>query len=249
MTVELIAYPFRPTDGWTLEPAPLQRDWMDQTPMRAAYRCLPMALANQAGWIIGCPATFKATWNGKNADPKGVQFSYPTKKDEQLGSTCIGSPFASGTISFIVPWLFRTSERYGLWVRGPTNAPRSDVHFLEGLVETDWSPFPFTMNWKIMRPKVDVWFKKGDPVCMVLPYPIALLEEVKPRVESFDANPDLQMHFEQAKAQRISSIERRAAVTEGKWELSYTRGTNPDGVAAPEHRTNLKLAKFEELTD
>ena len=55
MAVELTAHVVRSTEGWTLEPAPLQRDWMDQTVSRAAYRCLPMAMANQAGWLIRCP--------------------------------------------------------------------------------------------------------------------------------------------------------------------------------------------------
>ena len=85
MTAELTAYAFRPTEGWTIEPAKLARDWMDQTPMKAAYRCLPIAIANQAGWIIGCPVTFKASWTGKNTDPKAVTITFPSKQDERIG--------------------------------------------------------------------------------------------------------------------------------------------------------------------
>ena len=33
----------------------------------------------------------------------------------------------------------------------------------DGFVETDWSPYPFTMNWKITRPKVDVPFRSRSP--------------------------------------------------------------------------------------
>jgi len=49
-----------------LEPAPADRDWMDQTHQRYAYRCLPLVIANQAGWIIRNPLDFSVRWNGGN---------------------------------------------------------------------------------------------------------------------------------------------------------------------------------------
>ncbi len=245
MAVELKAYPYKPTDDWTIEPATLQRDWMDQTIRRAAYRCLPLVIANQAGWVIGCPATFKASWPGKAESPLNITFS--DKKDEHH-KTSIASFFGSGIVSFALPWLFRTSEGIGLWVRGPANSPRSDVVWLEGFVETDWSPYPFTMNWKIMRPKTDVWFKKGDPICMLTPIPIGMLEEVEPRVELMESEPGLRMNFDQAVVRRRESMESEAPLEEGQWELTYTRGFRPDGTEAPVHRTNLKLQPFEDST-
>ena len=33
---------------------------------RFAYRCLPLAIANQVGWEIINPCTFTASWNGKD---------------------------------------------------------------------------------------------------------------------------------------------------------------------------------------
>ena len=155
MAVQLTAYAVRPREGWTLEPAKLQRDWMDQSIRRSAYRCLPMAMANQAGWMVGCPATFKARWTAAKPDAP-VKITYSDEKDARGGS--VASMFGSGIVSFILPWLFRTSSGIGLWVRGPANMPKSDCMALKGLVETDWSPYPFTMNWKINKPKSDVWF-------------------------------------------------------------------------------------------
>jgi len=34
---------------------------------------------------------------------------------------------------------------------GPPNWPKDGVYPLSGLVETDWLPFPFTMNWQMTR--------------------------------------------------------------------------------------------------
>ena len=245
MTVQLTAYPVRPREGWTLEPAKLQRDWMDQSIRRSAYRCLPMAMANQAGWMVGCPATFKARWTAAKPDAP-VKITYSDEKDARGGS--VASMFGSGIVSFILPWLFRTSSGIGLWVRGPANMPKSDCMALKGLVETDWSPYPFTMNWKINKPKIDVWFKKGEPICMLTPFPMGLLEDVSPRQEMIEFQKELHQNFDQAVAQRRESIQTRAPLDEGKWELTYMQGRCPDGARAPEHRSNLKLAAFEDET-
>ena len=50
-------------------PAPLvpgvpERDWMDATGSRHAYRCLPLSMANTTGWDFLCPCGFTLTWNG-----------------------------------------------------------------------------------------------------------------------------------------------------------------------------------------
>src|SRR5215831_140466 len=47
-----------------LRPAPVDRAWMDATPERFAYRCLPLNIANAHGWELLCPSAFTATWSG-----------------------------------------------------------------------------------------------------------------------------------------------------------------------------------------
>ena len=48
--------------GWEWGWADWERDWMDSTPNRFAYRCLPLTIANQTGWWIKNPVGFTATW-------------------------------------------------------------------------------------------------------------------------------------------------------------------------------------------
>jgi hypothetical protein len=49
--MKLVAYVI---DGHPFEirPAPLERDWMEKTDQRFAYRCLPLNIANAFGWEI-----------------------------------------------------------------------------------------------------------------------------------------------------------------------------------------------------
>ena len=64
----------------------------------------------------------------------------------------VSSNFGYGIVTWYLPYLFRTSPGYNLWVRGPVNSPKDGIVPLEGLVETDWAEATFTVNWKITRP-------------------------------------------------------------------------------------------------
>jgi hypothetical protein len=145
-----------------------------------------------------------------------------------------------------MPWLFRTSPGYGLWVRGPTNMVKDNIHPLDGIVETDWTPYTFTMNWKIMRRNTEVYFKKGDAVAMLVPYPLKFLEEVEPEFKTLDDDPTLKQDFFTFTARRSGNLEVLKRGGEGEWAMDYMRGHLPDGSVVTEHRKAFKLARFEE---
>ena len=127
----LDAYATNATEGWVIEPASPKRDWMDQTPQKFAYRCLPLTMANQAGWVVRCPIGFKATWNGGiDLDTLKLEFSDGPESAKQQ----VASNFGSGIITFRIPWIFRTDKGYGIWVHGPGNHWIDGVHPLDGLV-------------------------------------------------------------------------------------------------------------------
>ncbi len=48
-----------------------------------------------------------------------------------------------------------------MWVGGPPNHIKDGIQPLTGLVETDWLPFPFTMNWMFTR-KGSVRWERGQ---------------------------------------------------------------------------------------
>jgi hypothetical protein len=213
---------------------------MDATGEKFAYRCLPLVMANQAGWVVTCPVSFSAAWNGKN-ELKDVVLRFPEGEGQNVGQ--IRSHFGSGIITFSMPWLFRTSPGYGLWVRGPTNTVKDNCIPLDGIVETDWTPYTFTMNWKIMR-RGEVFFKKGDPCAMLVPFPLKLLEEVEPEFRSIDSDPQLKQDFFQFTARRSGNLEVIKKGGEGQWAMDYMRGHLPDGTEVTEHRKAFRLARF-----
>jgi hypothetical protein len=202
---------------------------MDETHQKIAYRCLPLIAANQAGWIVRCPANFTATWSGK-IDNYGIRITY-ADDSAHLTRTAL-SHFGSGVLTFVLPWLFRTPPGFGLLIRGITNEAKENAVALDGVVETDWSPYTFTMNWKLVRPDVPVQFKKGDAVCMLQPFALDLLERFDCSFESYDALPaELRKGFEDFVHRRSAAS---ALAPQGRYETQrdYFAGRYPDGSSA-----------------
>ncbi|PJF44122.1 MAG: hypothetical protein CUN55_05585 [Phototrophicales bacterium] len=51
------------------------RDWMDEIHGHYAYRCLPMLMANQRGWVILNNTRIALHWNGSNK-LSGLRIAY-----------------------------------------------------------------------------------------------------------------------------------------------------------------------------
>lgn len=240
----LIAYQVGPNPGYVLEPAPPLRDWMDAAPGRTPYRCLPMVMANQGGWVVRCPCAITATWNGKDhPDNLKLTYSDPNAPKELIAV----SHFGLGIVTFRFPWIFRTDPGIGLWVHGPANWPKENITPLQGIVETDWSHMPFTMNWKITKRHAPVFFLAGEPICMLTPFPFDLLESLDPMIVPASSDPALLEAIEQARQARLRTIDRQLS-DENKdykiWEKTYFKGEKPAGERHASHRTNFKLAPF-----
>jgi hypothetical protein len=244
----LLAYEIYPVTDMPLTPAPIDREWMSGTQQRFAYRCLPLTIANQAGWVIGNPSAFTAVWNGgpKVEDVTVLFDRNPDggEKDEQR----ISSLFGHGTVTFHVPYLFRTPANVNLWVKGPTNLPRDGICPLEGLVETDWTAASFTMNWKLTRPNHPVRFDVGDPICMIVPMQRGFLESLSPKRLPLSANAELNQRYQQWSQQRDEFHERVASgdveATRRGWQKDYFQGRDPGQRPFHQHQTKLGLKEF-----
>lgn len=242
-----IAYRHADDAGWALEPASAKRDWMDATTGRFAYRCLPLVMANQAGWVIRIPHSFSATWGGKD-ELSSLSIDYGKAPPSFHGH--VRSHFGYGILTFVLPWIFRTPPGVGLLVRGPSNRWVCNAHALEGMVETDWLSSPFTMNWRLTARQKPVWFRAGDPICMLTPVRMDLLEELTPVKRDLAEEPALAQEIAAFNAKRAQTAqamiekckhgERDAA----SFELDYIRGQTANGTRSEEHRTNLKLRPF-----
>lgn len=152
------------------------RSWMDDTPQHFAYRCTPIGIANATGYEIVLPFYFSATWNG--GPLVSDVWAFLEGWDNRF-KRIVSSVFGGGVLTFHPGWLFRTSPGWALIARGPPNLPKDGISPLEGIVETDWLPFPFTMNWRFTRPGT-IRFEKGEPFCFILPLPHAIFDSMRP---------------------------------------------------------------------
>ena len=228
-------------DAPPIEPATPRRDWMDASSDRFAYRCLPLTMANASGWELRLPADVRVSWNGK-ADRRGISIAgYDSKWPTRL---FVQSHFGEGVVTFITGWLLRTPPGVAVWTAGPPNEVKDGIGPLTGLVETDWLPFPFTMNWKFTRPG-EVEFKRGEVFCFLTLIEHGRLESVQPRALPLADNPNLQAEFTAWTRSREAfnkalEAQEPAALKEA-WQRFYMRGETPTGAKAPAHATKRTL--------
>jgi hypothetical protein len=267
-----------PCSDMPIGPGEVDRQWMDASPERFAYRCLPLAIANQAGWMIPNPAGFTAIWDGglykestrleldgarrplaQRSTDFGVLIDLPAQQSEsgeahtEPGDPRVSSHFGTGVITFSMPYLFRTPAGMNLWVKGPANHIKDGVQALEGVVETDWLPATFTMNWKLTRPHFPVRFEKGEPICMVVPFPRGLLESLDPVLAPLTTFPELAREHEawrQSRADFNRALHERAPeAVQRRWQRDYVKGLTPSGERAAEHQTRMQLRPFRRSAD
>ncbi len=240
----IVAYEIYAQEDMPLSAAPISRQWMDETPQRFAYRCLPMTLANQAGWMIGCPRSFVASWNGGPGNSDTVFSFQDGPPDDRISSI-----FGHGIITFNMPYLFRTPKGINMWVKGPSNWPKHGLQALEGLVETDWTSASFTMNWKITRAGETVRFARGEPCCMVVPYPRGLVESFEPERRPLESDAEISQEYQRWSTDRNAYQSRVAdgdqeAIRRG-WQKDYFQGRDPGKERVAEHQTKLAVREFE----
>lgn len=171
--MRLIAYPVS-GEPPRVRPAGPRRAWMDATPGRFAYHCLPLVAANTHGWELLCDGNHTIHWDGG----QGINNTVITSSGGRLVTPC--SHFGSGIVTFHTGLLFRTDEAVNLYVQGPINAPKDGIAPLTGIVETDWAPFTFTMNWKCTREGATVEFHDGEPICHFFPVQRGIIGTVDP---------------------------------------------------------------------
>ena len=78
--------------------APVRRAWIDATSSRFASRCLPMLIANQAGWWLVNPETFVARWDGTD-QVRGLTIKHEGVSRYQM----VSSHFGYGILTWRVP--------------------------------------------------------------------------------------------------------------------------------------------------
>lgn len=218
---KLIAYQILPEISSPLRPAVRDKSWMDETDGRFAYRCLPLAIANQYGWELLSTHRLRVTWDG-SPEQDGMHIKVLGGEGEHR----CGSHFGSGVLTFFMPFLFQTPPNWNLMVRGPMNSAKDGIAALDAIVETDWSHSTFTMNWRFTRP-CTVEFAIGEPICLFFPIQRRVMETFEPEVRMLDSNPDLNANYlawANSRTEFISDLHEGAPEAHKQgWQKDYTQ--------------------------
>ena len=227
-----------------LVPARTDRLWMDRVFGRHAYRCLPMTIANTYGWEVLSPCDFEILWTGGLNLP---DLRFRTEYDPARFGRFAESNFGHGIATFHPGYLFRTPPGWQIFASGPLNESKHGAVALTGVIETDWLPYPFTMNWKLTRPGV-VTFAKDEPFCMLFPVRAGDIELFTPVIRNIDEDPEFKRQHEAWRDSRAEfrnrqketgSLSARAA-----WQKFYFKGEGPDGKAVPiAHQQRLRASR------
>lgn len=230
-----------------VRPSQLKREWMEQTPDRFAYRCLPLNIANMLGWDLINPVGFEAVWNGGAG--KDSIIVRPQYRADANHTRLPLSHFGSGVLTFSLPLLFRTPPGIQLLVTGPLNSPKDGISPLSGVVETDSLAGTFTMNWKFTTPNEPVRFAAGEPMGTIIPVMLDMIESMSPTVLGMDKEPGLRERFttwSQSRSEfNVKLAARDPEATRQKWQRDYFQGKHAGGEGFEhEHRTKMNLRAF-----
>lgn len=220
-------------------PSSKKREWMDQPDLSYSYYCGPLVAANQLGYNIIYQNETEVIWNG-GTEYSDIKINH-VKQGEHF-CTC-DVHFEIDILTFNFPLLFQTPPGWGLLVSGPANNPIEGLYPLEGLVETNWLPFTFTMNFKIMEKNKLIKIKQYTPICRVLPYPLNLNEKTTLSFFDLQDNKKLALDYNAWGEARDKFNEKGTPEPLSNRQFFYRDGKDPNGnaIANGMHKLDYKF--------
>lgn len=135
------------------------------------YRCLPLTIGNQYGFIVTTEFNFSFEWNGGSSD-KDTYFNFDLpQEDVDKLSPSISSHFGHGIITVNLPFTLRTPPGVNIMTINPPNYVIPNITPMTGVVETDNLRRDFTFNLKIQIPNIRVEVPKGAAIAAFIPIP------------------------------------------------------------------------------
>ena len=144
-----------------------KRDWFSPH----FYRCLPLTIGNQYGFVIKSEFDFSVIWDGGESKDS-VKF-YFNEKIEDVNKKCplIESHFGHGIITINPPFWLRTPPGVNIMTINPPNFILPNITVMTGVIETDNLRTNFTFNLKIQIPNIMINIPKGNPLSGFIPIP------------------------------------------------------------------------------
>lgn len=233
-TISIISmYENKPVTEDLIEKLGPKRNWFSQN----AYRCLPLTIANQHGYIIRSPYDFWVEWDG-GPGVENVKFAVNPEHmpHDNFQHMKIASSFGLGIFTFYPAFLVKTPKHVSTWVKQPPNCPKAGISWMEAVVETDNLDSSFSFNLKLTDPGRRIHFKKGEPIACFMPFPRYFVDDFKVDIHPEKADAD-----EIRRAQQLFGEIRTVENETRKNNHFYIKGKNFNGCPFKHgHQKSLK---------
>lgn len=148
-----------------IDKPPKKRQWFSPH----FYKCLPLVIGNQYGFIIKTEFDFSFIWNGSDNAVDSIIFKF--QKDGLDKYPRIESHFGHGIMTVNPPFWLRTPPGVNLITMNPPNFVIPNVTVMTGVIETDNLRRNFTFNLKIQIPNLEVFVPAGSALAAFMPIP------------------------------------------------------------------------------
>jgi hypothetical protein len=215
-----------------LSPIEKKRDWF--TPH--FYKCLPLTIANQYGYVVKSEYDMTLEWNGGDTI---YDISCISSENEEVMKTLypkISSHFGSGILTVNIPFIFRTSPGVNLMTINPPNYQLPGLTVMSGSVETDNLRYTFSINLKINLINTKIFIPKGYPLAAIIPVKRNFIESFT--IVDLEDIFSSKLIDEEFTAYEDQKLERNILEPElnGKGNKNYMLGKDVYGNKFPDHQ-------------
>jgi hypothetical protein len=161
-----------------VEQTKIQRDWMDATDNKHAYRCFPVSQANTIGWSISFLHDIEFIWDGiSDTSDSHVKIL----KDE--GNVAYTTR-ANATISFQSGLYFKTEQDMSILSISPPNYFIDGASAFTSIISTSFFPDSYPIAWRITKPNTPILIPAGMPVATLIPISVGSLCNVELNIQN-----------------------------------------------------------------
>jgi len=213
-----------------IEQTRIQRDWMDATDNKHAYKCFPVSQANTIGWSISFLHDIEFIWDGIS----DTSDSHVTiLKDE---GNIAYTTRANATVSFQSGLYFKTEQDMSILSISPPNYFIDGASAFTSIISTSFFPDSYPIAWRITKPNTPILIPAGTPVATLIPISVGRLCDVELNIQNkvFIQEPENEVL---EKAEVWKNIYK-----EGKFTNFYRDAIKYDGTAIGAHeKKSIKM--------
>lgn len=223
-----------------IEQTPVQREWMDLTDGRHAYKCFPVSMANSIGWSISFLDDIEFIWDGiTDSTPDHVKII-------RSGPQVANADRGQATISFNSELRFKTDENTSILSIVPPNYWIDGAIPYTSIISTSFYKHPYPIAWKITKPNENIIIPAGTPVATLIP--ISLTDFSKVELNIYDKPHD--PYEGQENEEKLKAVKRISQ--EGGFTNFYRDAVDHNGISVGSHELkslNLRINDFTSTKD